>query len=229
MRENRKTFIILFTVTVLYTVYRYQGGVSFFLTYFHPQLANRSARTIAVYYRWCMSFLLLGVVPACIVKFGFKERLSRYGVTAKQPLVTVFITLLGVVIATPLAYFGAKNPVISYVYPLAKYSGVSPGRFIESSFFYLLYYIGYEFCFRGFLFMGIKDDLGELQAIGVSLIASVLCHVTQPQSEMALAIVAGIAFPLVASRLGSLLPGTIIHAYMGIALDYWIIMRGGGF
>ena len=229
MKEDKKTFTILVLVTLLYTVYRYQGSTGFFLAYFRPQLANRSIRTIAVYYQWCMAFLLLGVVPASIVKFGWKQRLSRYGVAVKRPLVTVFVTLIGVVIATPLVYFGAGTPALSSIYPLVRYSGLSPGRFAESAFFYFLYYIGYEFCFRGLLFMGIKDEVGEWQAIGISLIASVLLHVTQPQSEMVMAIVVGFAFPVVVSRLGSLLPVTLIHAYAGISLDYWIIVRGGGF
>lgn len=210
-------------------VYRYQGSVSFFLTHFSPRLSNRSATTVAVYYQWCMAFVLLGVVPAAIVKVGFKEKLSWYGVSVQRPLITIFITLVGVVVVTPLAYIGANDPVLSLIHPYVKSSGSSLGRFIESSVFYLLYYIGYEFCFRGFLFMGIKDDVGEWQAVGVSLIATVLLHVNRPQSEMVMAIIAGIAFPIVVSRLGSLFPVILVHAYTGIALDYWIIMRAGGF
>ena len=141
MRDSLKTLIILILVTVLYTVYRYQGNVSFFLTHFSPRLSNRSATTVAVYYQWCMAFFLLGVVPAGIVKVGFKEKLSWYGVSVQRPLITIFITLVGVVVVTPLAYIGANDPVLSLIYPYVKSSGSSLGRFIESSVFYLLYYI----------------------------------------------------------------------------------------
>ena len=229
MRANLKTFTILLLVTVLYIVFRYQGGALFFLKQFHPQLANRSVATLAVYYQWCMAFLILGVVPAMVARFGFKEKLTQYGIAMKRPLVTIFITLIGVVIVTPLTYIGANDTVLSTAYPLVKSSGSSPSRFFESSVFYILYYIGYEFCFRGFLFMGIKEDVGEWQAVGISLLATVLLHVNRPQSETVMAIVAGIVFPIVVSRLGSLFPVIIVHAYTGIALDYWIIVRAGGF
>jgi hypothetical protein len=229
MSGSRKTFILLFLVTVLYTVYRYQGSEAFFLTYFRLLPANRSIGTLAVYYRWCMAFLLLGVLPACIIRFVFKEPLSWYGITINRPLVTFFVTLIGVVIVTPLVYFGARDRLLSSIYPLVHDSSLSYGRFAESALFYLLYYAGYEFSFRGLLFMGLKDDIGEWQAVGVSLAASVLLHVTQPQSEMLMAIIAGIAFPIVTRRLGSLLPAVLIHAYTGIALDYWIIIYQGGF
>ena len=229
MNGGRKTFFLLLLVTVLYTVYRYQGSETFFLTYFRLLPANRSIGTLSVYYRWCMAFLLLGILPACIVRFVFKDSLAWYGVALNRPLITLLVTLIGVVIVTPLVYFGAKNPVLSSVYPLVPDSALSYGRFAESAFLYLLYYAGYEFTFRGLLFMGLKDDIGEWQAIGVSLAASVLLHVTQPQSEMLMSIVAGILFPLVTRRLGSLVPAVLVHAYLGIALDYWIIVLRGGF
>ena len=77
--------------------------------------------------------------------------------------------------------------------------------------------------------MGIREDIGDMQAIMVSLLATVLLHVTQPQSETLMAVLAGFVFPLIVRRLKTLWPGIFIHAYTGIALDYWIIMGRGGF
>ena len=77
--------------------------------------------------------------------------------------------------------------------------------------------------------MGIKDYIGDWQAMAVSLIATALLHVTQPEGEMVMAILAGIAFPIIVKKLNSLWPCILIHTYTGISLDYWIIINSGGF
>jgi membrane protease YdiL (CAAX protease family) len=228
-KKRLKTVLVLFIVTILYTIYRYQGSAYFFISLLDTPLRGNRELALPVYYQWVMAFFLLGVIPMLTVRFGFKERLSKYGFSLKRPLFTLLITLLGIAIITPLVYIGARSPELSSLYPLAKSAGDSPGNFLKSALFYLLYYVGYEFCFRGFLFMGIKDDIGEWQALGVSLIATVLLHVNKPQSETVMAIIAGIAFPIIVSRLGSLLPVILIHAYAGISLDYWVIIQSGGF
>jgi hypothetical protein len=228
-KKRLKTVLVLFIVTILYTIYRYQGSAYFFINLLDMPMRGNRELALPVYYQWIMAFFLLGIIPMLTVRFGFKERLSKYGFSLKKPLLALLITLLGIAIITPLVYFGARSPELSSVYPLAKSAGDSPVNFLESALFYLLYYVGYEFCFRGFLFMGIKDDIGEWRALGVSLLATVMLHVNKPQSETVMAILAGIAFPIIVSRFGSLLPVILIHAYTGISLDYWVIIQSGGF
>jgi hypothetical protein len=228
-KKRLKTVLILLIVTILYTIYRYQGSAYFFIDHFNIPMSGERELAFSVYYQWIIAFILLGVVPMLTVRFGFKERLSKYGFSLGKPLLALLITILGIVVITPLVYLGARRPEFSYLYPLVKSAGNSPKDFLESAFFYFLYYIGYEFCFRGFLFMGIKDDIGEWQALGVSLIATVMLHVTKPQSETVMAILAGIAFPIIVSRFGSLIPVILIHAYAGISLDYWVIVQSGRF
>lgn len=224
-----KTVVILFSITILYFFYRYQGSSGFFLVHFNKSMAYRGAQALSMYYQWGMALILLGIIPGLIVRLVLKERLKNYGVKLSNPLLALFITLLGVVFVTPFIYFGARNPKIAAVYPLVENASESPLLFLKSSVFYFLYYIGYEFCFRGFLFMGIRDDIGQPQAMAVSLIATVLLHVSQPQEEMAMSILAGIAFPLMVNWLNTLWPVIVIHAYTGISLDYWIILHSGGF
>lgn len=227
--KSLKTVIILVAITFLYMIYTYQGKSDFYLLFFNRSPIYKDAQAYGQYYQWGMAFVLLGIIPAFIVKLGFKEPLKEYGLFLPHPLRALFITLLGIGILTPIIYFGSKNPSITAVYPLVLNANDSPLLFLQSSLFYLFYYIGYEFCFRGFLFMGIKDDIGEWQALAVSLIATVLLHVDRPQEEMIMTIFAGFAFPIIVKRLGSIWPVVFIHAYAGIALDYWLIMGGGGF
>ena len=228
-RMTLKSFLILASVTILYTLYRYEGSAGFYqrcLSRIEGALASQEA---AIHYQRAMALLLLGVAPMLIVRFGFRERLKDYGLGLEKPALALLLAILGVVFMTPFTYFGGRSPDLGAFYPQMRNAGASPLLFLRSSISYLVYYVGYEFCFRGFLFMGTSEDVGDWQALGVSLAASVLLHVTQPQSEMFMAILAGMVFPLLAKKFNSIWPGVIIHAYTGISLDYWVIFHRGVF
>jgi len=227
--KTLKPMFLILSVTILYTIYHYQCSSDFFMLHFNRSISYIKAQAISQYYQWGMAFFILGIIPCLIVRFGLKDKLINYGILFKRPVILIFITLLGIAFVTPFVYIGAKNPEFKSIYPLVHNAGGSPRLFFISSFFYLLYYIGYEFCFRGFLFMGIKDDIGYLNAMAVSLIATTLLHVTQPEGETIMAILAGIVFPIIVKKLNSLWPVILIHAYTGISLDYWIIINSGGF
>jgi len=227
--RNYKASLIIFIATLMYVLYQYQGSATFFLRYINKKADFLSSLADAYYYQWIMAFFILGVIPALLIKLAFREKIKDYGVFAKRPIILLFITLIGVVLATPFVYFGAKNPRISSVYPLIRNLSDSKFLFLKSAVFYFLYYIGYEFCFRGFLFMGIKEYVGEWQSVFISLAMTTLLHIDRPQVETLMAVVAGFIFPIVVSRVGSIIPVILIHAYVGISLDYWIIFNHGGF
>jgi len=226
---TRKFVLISIFVVVLYTLYNYQGSPHFFLHYFNHTVQPLKAQAFSQYYQWSTAFFLLGIIPAFIVKLFFKERLEDYGLYPKRPLISLLIVVLGILFVTPLTFFGAKSPRFTAMYPLVKNAGQSPYLFFISAFFYFLYYIGYEFFFRGFLFMGTKDIIGDWEAMGVSLMATVLLHIDRPEGEMALAILAGIIFPIIVKKMKTLWPVILIHTYAGISLNYWILINRGGF
>ena len=228
-RKTRKTVIILILVAVLYTLYRYLGSADFFMIYLNRSLSFKDAQAFSQYYKWAAAFVIIGIIPALIVKIMFKEKLTDYGIFIKRPLIALFITLLGITVVTPFVYIGSKRPEFTAVYPLVRNAVDSPVLFLKSAVFYFFFYIGYEFCFRGFLFLGIKDDVGDWQALAISLLATVLLHVISPQAEMIMSIVVGIAFPIIVKKLESLWPVIFIHAYIGISFDYWVIIGNVGF
>lgn len=228
-RRTVKTCLIIFSVTILYVLYHYQGSADFFMAYLSRARMFETAQARSYYYQWGMALILLGLVPLLIVLFGFRERPEEYGFAFRHPLTTLLVAVAGMALATPLVYFGSTRMELAAVYPQVQNAARTPGLFALSSLFYFLYYVGYEMCFRGFLFMGIREDVGEVKAVMISLVATVLLHLPQPQLETLTAVIAGLVFPLVVLRLRSIWAVVLIHAYVGISLNYWIIMRQGGF
>jgi hypothetical protein len=224
-----KTCLIIFSVTILYVLYHYQGSSDFFLAYLSRARLFEDAQARSYYYQWGMGFILLGLVPLGIVVFGFRDHPGEYGFVFRRPLVSLMVAIAGMAVITPLVYFGSTRMELAAVYPQVQNASRSAALFWKSALFYFFYYVGYEMTFRGFLFMGIKDDVGEMQAVMISLALTVLLHITQPQLETLMAVLAGLAFPIVVLRLRSIWPVVLIHAYVGISLNYWIILRQGGF
>jgi membrane protease YdiL (CAAX protease family) len=227
--KNLKTVIIILSTAGLFTLHRYLGSFNFFAANVHrPSLFN-DMQASSQYYRWSVAFVLYFIVPSLVVRLGFREKLREYGLFIKKPLIAIFVALLVIAIVSPFLNYGSKMPDLLTMYPAVHNAGASRYLFFKSSLFYFFFYIGYEFLFRGYLFMGIKDDIGDWQAISVSTLATVILHVSSPVKEMMLSFLLGIVFPLIVKKFKSIWPVVFIHAYIGIAFDYWVIMNSGGF
>ena len=207
----------------------YYPHFDFFTSNVHRPSLFKDMQASSQYYRWSVAFVLYFIVPLLIIRLGFREKLREYGLFIKRPLIALFVTLLGVAIVSPFLYSGSKVPSCIAMYPVVRNAGASGYLFFKSSLFYFFFYIGYEFLFRGYLFMGTKDDIGDWQAISVSTLATVILHMTTPVKEMALSFLVGIVFPLIVKKFKSIWPVVFLHAYIGIAFDYWVILNSGGF
>jgi len=87
---------------------------------------------------------------------------------------------------------------------------------------YLLFYLGWEFHFRGFLQMGIRDKLGDVNALLVQVLASGLLHIGRPATESFASLAAGIFWGILAIRTRSLLSGLSQHYVLGVSLDWFL-------
>ena len=120
------------------------------------------------------------------------------------------------------AYLASCDPATREVYPINKSAGSSPVIFGLHACTYLLFYVGWEFHFRGFLQFGLCDKLGAANALLVQVMASSLLHIGRSGVEAFAAIGGGILWGVIAYRTRSLLSGLLQHFLLGIALDWFI-------
>ncbi len=218
-----KPTVILLSSTVLMLTWRYFGSPEFYLQWISPRLMlwGNSATTAAVY-SFAACLLLLGVVPALIVKLIFRERLADYGVQIGILKYTVRSFLVLGPMFVLAAYMASKCPAILAQYPINESAGGSSAMFGFHACTYMLFYLGWEFHFRGFLQFGLRDAMGSTNAVLVQVMASVLLHIGKPAVETYGAILGGILWGILAFRTRSLLSGLLQHALLGIALDWFI-------
>jgi uncharacterized protein len=222
--QGRASVVMLVSLLLLITWW-YFGSPDFY----HKHLAGRltlwnDPALTAGAYLFAATFVLFGLVPALIVKLVFRERLADYGVRLGNVPLTCRSLLILVPIMLSIAWLSARDPAVRAYYPLNRSAGLSPGMFGFHAATYLLFYLGWEFHFRGFLQHGLRETMGDWQAILVQIAASTLAHLGRPAAETYAAIGAGLLWGVLAFRTRSLLSGLLQHALLGIALDYFICL-----
>ncbi|MFZ5722335.1 MAG: type II CAAX prenyl endopeptidase Rce1 family protein [Pseudomonadota bacterium] len=130
-------------------------------------------------------------------------------------------TLAAAVVCTGPAWIQAGDPVWQREYPLSLAAFDSAAIFAVFLGSYLLYYIGWEAFFRGFVGFGMTG-LGytPFLALATQVALSTLVHIGKPDAELLGAIPFGILIGLLAWRTQSLLWPLLIHFYLG-AINTW--------
>jgi membrane protease YdiL (CAAX protease family) len=223
-RENRKPTVILLSTPVVLTTFRYYGTKDFYLNHLASAFSLfGNGELSSALYTFFSSLILLGLLPALTIKFVFHESLSHYGVRLGdwQFGVKAFLILTPVMMA--LTYPSSRMESFIAEYPLYKGAGASLPIFIVYSLLYLVYYLGWEFFFRGYMQFGLKGRLGDANAILVQTLASCLLHIGKPDAEIYASILGGIVWGMVVFRTRSLLPVLLLHWLLGISLDAFVI------
>lgn len=221
-----KSSIVLLTSPLLVATWWYFGSPKFYLEHWADRVTLwGDPATTASTYTFLMCFVLFGLIPALIVKFVFRERLADYGVGLGNRLRTCRSFLLLAPAILLVAWVSASDPALGAYYPLNKIAGSSPAMFGFHAATYLLFYLGWEFHFRGFIQHGLRQAMGDRQAILIQTLISVLAHLGRPAVETYAAVGAGLFWGVLAFRTRSLLSGLLQHALLGIALDYFLCFR----
>jgi hypothetical protein len=203
--------------------------------------------------RFILSFVLLGLAPAALAA-AFRETPASLGLSLRAPILRSPIFWAAVPVAACAGAIGSLSPGLGSFYPYSRHlidwtreAGAGP-LLAHYAAYALLYYLPWEFFFRGFLLFpfalapekalakpaadggGAPD--GSAMVVGALVlfqtIPSTMLHFGHPLSELAGAVVAGIAFGILAWRTRSIVPGLILHAALGIGTDGLIVLRGAG-
>lgn len=220
--QARPTVILLYT-TVLMVVCRYliwPDALAQWLPESIEMFDDRGA-SVAIW-SFLACFVLMGVVPAMIVKFAFRQSLADYGVGLGNRLRTVRSFLILAPLLLLIVYFGSSDPGLRAEYPLNPNIGQSKAMFGLHACCNLIYLMGYEFLVRGFVQIGLSDRIGRTNALLVQVLASVLFHLGKPWAETFGAFGVGILWGILAYRTRSLVSIILQHALVAIALDWFI-------
>jgi len=224
--RQRKPAIVLTVSTLSLSAWWYYGSPQFYLERLSGTFVwFGDPQATAAVYSFLAAAVLMGVVPLTIVKFVFHESPADYGVRLGNRVRTLRSMLIFAPIMVAIAYFSSGSPAMRSAYPINPHAGGSSSTFALHVVTYLLYYLGWEFQFRGFMQHGLRESFGDVGAILVQTMASVLVHLGKPPMETFAALAAGILWGIFAIRTRSLLSGLVQHALLGITLDWFVCYR----
>lgn len=224
--DDRKATIALLWAPAVLVTWRYYGTRAFFLDHLVGLLGSRLRVEQGVeLYTFLSAFCLLGLASLVIIRLAFHESIADYGVRLGDWRFGLASVALLAPVMVLLALPSSRSAQFLAEYPLDRGACLSVAAFAVHATAYLVYYIGFEVFFRGFLQHALTPRLGVWPAILVQTALSCLVHIGKPDAEIYGAIVAGIAFGVLVARSRSLLWVILLHWVLGIALDLAICLR----
>ncbi len=180
------------------------------------------------------AFLILGVVPFLLQNTGrLPSRLKApwhtddtigKRIRAVWDAYPLWMKLIALAIAVAIGINGNSNPCLNSTYPIPDGSPWSLFRYLAFMPSYLIYYMAFEFHFRGFLLPALGDRFGSMPALLMHAITPTILHVGLCPTELIGSFPGQVAIGWIALRGGSIWPALILHAVVGLTLDITILL-----
>lgn len=200
------------------------------LTVFHRRrfLKKRDDfRALLLYF--ASFFILFFVIPCGLIFIIAREPflfLKEAGLTLGQTGKGFLIAAIGAPLAVLVGFIGSRDAQLRRFYPFSKSACRTGKKLLAYETAYLfLYYLPWEFLFRGILFFPFIPSLGLIPALCLQTILSTLYHIGHPDSEILASLAAGFLFGGIAYITGSFLYTVFLHALVGISTDMFIRRR----
>ena len=216
-----KIAVYLLLATLLQIAYWYLGSPG-------PQVLRGTPRSlIAALWNIGFALVFLLILPAGLMK-ALGDSLRRVGLGVGNWRFGVPVTLIASLVAVVVMALSSTDLSLQLTYPWAgEWVGASPTNLLIWAFLYALYYVSFEFFYRGFMLRVIEPVWGLSAAIWTQTLASTLIHLGKPPAETFAALFAGLLFAVLAVRGRSLLYPIVLHLIIGLSTDVFVLAQQG--
>ncbi|MBE3110308.1 MAG: CPBP family intramembrane metalloprotease [Acidobacteria bacterium] len=207
-------------------------ALTFLTTGLHFRALRKTRDELTAVRMYFLAFFVLLLAIPCSLVFltssGPWAALASFGWTFGRAGLGFALAGAGLPLAVLAGFVGSRDPEMQKMYPFAKAACGSIRTFVGYELSYLfLYYLPWEFVFRGVLFLPLVPAVGLIPALTIQTVISTLLHIGHPDTEIFAAAGAGLVFGLIAWATGSFLYPLVLHAATGIATDTFLFLRRG--
>lgn len=220
---NKKFNTTMIFLTIILFIYCYFGSFSFF----EETFSIKNLDYWKIIYHHVMAFILFFLVGLIYTKFILKDKLKNYLHLGDYKFGLKIIGLATIIVPI-ICLTTVLDKSMSITYPLINFNMNNSWWEITLYFVsYILYYIGWEYLFRGIALRGTRNKVGALGTILFTTLISSLIHTSiggfgKPMIETLSAIPAGLIFGYIAHKTDSIYYSLYIHAMVGILTDLFI-------
>jgi hypothetical protein len=220
--------LVLVLSTTILILFHENGNSRFFRAhlskFFGP--AEFGSLYPAFYWYGC-SFLMLGLVPLLVGRYGLKKPWAAWGIGLGDWRFGLKVALGCYLAFLPVLILVSFDSSFQAKYPLFGGATKSVWHFVLHEGAYAIYFIGWEFIYRGFMLFGLKEELGYY-AVFIQTIPFAIMHFGKPQMETLAAVFAGVILGYLALRTRSFWYGWLLHALVAISNDMLAVIHNGG-
>lgn len=209
--------------------YDYYGDVTFFREVVGEWLGlRRKAEEMWSYFYWFGSaFVMLMLLPILVMRVTNRfareeERVPSLGLGIGDWRVGIPCSLFFYAVMAVIVCGVAWMSDFQGKYPLYDDADRSLAMFVTYELAYGLYFVAWEFYFRGFMLFSLEKSLG-IWAVFVQMLPFVVMHFGKPDLEAMSSVFGGIALGWLALRTRSIWYGVFVHAATAITLDCLVV------
>lgn len=171
----------------------------------------------SVWNSWFSSLLYLGVLPILTILILLRKNPLDFGLRIGNYKIWLVYVCTFLIIALPILY------ITSELSSVREYYSGEDFDLLTYSLEILIYMLGWEFIFRGFLLFGLKEKFKE-GSILIQLIPFTLLHLGKPEIETLSCVITGLLWGYIAYRGNSFWPAYVMHIIVNISNKLFVTM-----
>ena len=223
--DFKTTYIFMSVAIITFISISFSSPNVYYDIFGHDPVSEIDSRFISRIYWFLMDGTLMFLLPVLSIKFIFKEKLSEFGIRwgdYKFGLTTLVIFLIFMI---PILWIVSGSEVFTKTYPQGG-SEVrnSIGIFLLYELCILIYMLGWEFFWRGYMLFGLKSKFGYY-TIFIQMIPFFILHKGKPEIELFASIFAGLVLGVQALRSRSFIYAWLLHWMVMVLIDGISILR----
>ena len=157
------------------------------------------------------ALIYYGLIPLFILFALLRKNPLQLGIGLGDYKFWIPASLAYLAITLPIVYMGASLSSVQ------QYYSDNAFNFMDYLIHVTLFMLGWEYLFRGFLLVGLRDSLKE-GAILVQMIPFTLLHLGKPDIEIIACIIPGLVWGYICYRSNSFWPAFFIHLITNVFL-----------
>lgn len=214
---DTRIFVPIVLALVFFVVYWFTAQSPKIKQKFYDKYDFDEASLRHIFFTKYFGFIAMGIAPTVVCLLLVPDvSLADYGLTIIPE--TLFFTAVWTVglsaVIIPLASFSARKPKNLINYPQIRSKVWTRRTYILNLLGWALYLFGYEFLFRGILFIPLLEPIGLWPAIAINIALYSATHIPKGLDETIGAIPLGLGLCLLTVASGTIWIAFLVHVAM---------------